>query len=546
MNVLFANPWGFLALFGLPVVLAIHLLQRTARRVETSTLFLLAHLAAESSRGRQIERLRNSLPLWLQLLAVLLSTWLLIQPRFLRHDSEQTIVAVLDSSVSVTVFREPLLTALRKTLARYENSAARTRWVLLASDPEAPTLYSGERIDDLTLAARKWQPRLGQHDPASALREALALARGGTVIYFSDHRVPVPKGVGLVAVGAPVDNVGFAGASAGAKVWKALIANPSGRPQRRDLRVNGQPRPEIELAAGEVREISGPFPADGRVQLHLSPDAFTLDDALPVVRPQPQPLALQLPPDAPDFFRRFQALIEAQGPGGERLTLVVYQPFQPVIPTGNAIVFSSEPGPPGKPVVASVVAASDELTSGLQWNGLQCRDNLEIPTREGDQPLLWAGERVLIFVRQTDAGRQLIVNFSLRDSNAERWPAFVILLHRFAEQIRAQGSAVETINAELGQRLGTDRRAPFTPGFFDLGQIKGAAHFADVREADFTSAATLTELADDPRAVSLEHRRPDPFASIWILLLGGILLANWWYTSRRITAPADYLQEAVP
>src|ERR1043166_9797967 len=108
----FANPWGLPALVGVPVILAIHFLQRESRRVVVSTLFLLEQMTPVSARGRRIERLRNSVPLWLQIFAVMLIAWLLAEPRWLRRDSAQSIVIVLDSSVSMSVFRD----AMNKTL----------------------------------------------------------------------------------------------------------------------------------------------------------------------------------------------------------------------------------------------------------------------------------------------------------------------------------------------------------------------------------------------------------------------------------------------
>ncbi|MEZ7956525.1 MAG: hypothetical protein QMC23_07575 [Rubritalea sp.] len=48
----------------------------------------------------------NSIPLWLQLLIVLLITWLLVQPRFVKSNSTQRIAIVLDSSASMSVFTE--------------------------------------------------------------------------------------------------------------------------------------------------------------------------------------------------------------------------------------------------------------------------------------------------------------------------------------------------------------------------------------------------------------------------------------------------------
>ena len=51
MSALFANPWGLLALTGVPVVLAIHLLQRRRREVPVSTLFLLDAATIEAATG---------------------------------------------------------------------------------------------------------------------------------------------------------------------------------------------------------------------------------------------------------------------------------------------------------------------------------------------------------------------------------------------------------------------------------------------------------------------------------------------------------------
>ena len=59
----FGNPLGFLALLGIPAVLAIHFLQRRSRQAVVSTLFLLQQLQRESEGGSRFERLRPSIPL---------------------------------------------------------------------------------------------------------------------------------------------------------------------------------------------------------------------------------------------------------------------------------------------------------------------------------------------------------------------------------------------------------------------------------------------------------------------------------------------------
>jgi hypothetical protein len=78
-------------------------------------------------------------------------------------------------------------------------------------------------------------------------------------------------------------------------------------------------------------------------------------------------------------------------------------------------------------------------------------------------------------------------------------------------------------------------RAPTRPGRFQARQgdrlvIGGAAHFADVREADLRDAASFDGLGDAVHAEAVRHSRPDPLAPLWLLALGGLLLANWRLT----------------
>ena len=126
MGVMLGQPWGLLALLGLPAVLAIHLLQRRAVVIPVSTLFLLEALPRESDAGRRVERLRGSLPLGLQLLGVLILTWLLTDPQWLEKNSVQRIAVVLDSSASMSVAKPVVLTDLPRDLARLASATTQS------------------------------------------------------------------------------------------------------------------------------------------------------------------------------------------------------------------------------------------------------------------------------------------------------------------------------------------------------------------------------------------------------------------------------------
>ena len=126
MPVAFANPWGLLALLGLPAVLAIHFLQRRTRTIRVSTLFLLEHRRDQSRAGRRFDRLRSSIPLWLQLLMVLLLAAHLSQPRVPVAGSVRRVAVVLDGSASMRVFKTELGRRLTNLLAEQAPLARRT------------------------------------------------------------------------------------------------------------------------------------------------------------------------------------------------------------------------------------------------------------------------------------------------------------------------------------------------------------------------------------------------------------------------------------
>ncbi len=129
----------------------------------------------------------------------------------------------------------------------------------------------------------------------------------------------------------------------------------------------------------------------------------------------------------------------------------VFSPGAP--PIAHAILFAppvadSQTYLPGEPL-----AENHPLTSGLVWNGLLCKQTKAIPPMDGDQALVWQGDRPLIFLRGDGAGRSLVVNFDVRQSNADRLPAFVVLLNRFLETVRAEKTAFERLNVETNQLL---------------------------------------------------------------------------------------------
>ena len=580
MNMIIGNPAGWWALLGVPAILLIHCLQSRARRFPSSTLFLLEHVAPESREGRVFERLRSSRQLWLQLLAVCLLTWLLVEPRWQRSDSFQRVVVVVDSSLSMRAFQSGLAPAVSRALHPLARAAATTEWRLLESDADAATLYVGNEVGVLLERLAAWLPSRGTHDPAEALRVARSLAGpDGTLIFVSDRELRRdPAGVYQLAIGRAFAQCGFAGmrvhaAPGGDDRWEVLVRNFSGVPADRTWRVvvDSQvvSKSRVSLPPGAARRLQGTFPPGAdRIVLALEPDGFVVDDICPLQRPVPKPLRVSNAVDgsALDLAEKFLATLPAVAPvrrsQSPDLELLSYDPG--VIPdtTGSRIAFPREVDFTVVDASGLIVSEEHPLTDGLTWQGLLCAPVGPMEVTDRDQVLLWQGTTPILMERRQGPHRHLVIGFDVVGSNADRTPAFVLLLHRFAESVReakpapaagtvdcdsalavAMPEATRPVDLEVEPAIGGDVRTrslpqasavrtPVTPSFFTIRQdgevfFRGAATFADPRESDFTAAASFSNVEDRGNLLQREHSRPDALVPVWLACLLGAVLLSW-------------------
>lgn len=596
MNVFFTHPAALWALAGIPAVVAIHFLQRRSRRQTITTLFLLQQMRRQSETGNRFERLRLSIPFWLQLLMVLLFAWLLAGPRWLRKDAVQRIAIVLDNSASMQAFRQAAEAGVARTLSTLTGPMEHAELTLWSSDSEAATLYHGSSAAELRAALRQWAPDLGLHDLTPALRAARALAGAtGTVVLITDH-VPaqaLPFNAQALSVGQETANVGWAGVAVEQKdqqwFWRALVRNYSHDPQVRQWRAGRGNKvsawSNLTLGPGETRSLSGPFveDADGaQLMLSLSPDALALDDQMPVLIPRAKVLALQLPKGAShaaqelaDLFGRFADCSEAAA--GERadVRILTWPPSVALTDDIATCAFASKGAENAPYLQGQIIAEDHPLVQGLNWQSLLAREGMVIPRDRRDRVLLWQGERPLMSLRTCEGGiEQLFCHFDLATSNARKLPALAVLLHRFLERVRQNKVAAESVNVELHQRLRVAYqfggpplsfsqasgaraiplaqahllRAPGMPGFFEVRQgekllLSGAAHFGDTREADLSGAKPFDELGQLAASRQEVTHEVDANWRLWLLLLLGALLASWWFATgqREAEKPAASL-----
>ncbi len=548
MNLFFLNPWGLLALLGIPTLLVIHLLRRKSRTVTASTLFLVSDVLKSREGGRRLQTLRNTLPLWVQLAAVTVLALVLAGPRWVSPTSSLKVAVVLDDSASMAAFREEALLAIDQVLTSAAGVAGNVEFRVLGTD--ATPLVTGSSASDVReQLAKDWNPSRGDHDFSEALTLARRLAGAqGAVVLITDHPpedAELPEGVDWMASGRPTDNAAFLSGTVEGNQWTAILRDFSKEPKSAILwRVGGaESWTETPLSKDGIAEISGGFPPDSaNLTLELPSDALPIDNVLPLVIPVQKPLGIQAAPG--ELFDRLMRMAEPVATGVQDLVLSEYDPLDPAWPKGSAILFVKDPAKslsllPGEPV-----AENDPLMDGLDWRGLLARDSLKAPTRETDIVLLWQGQRPLIFIRPNDAAPQLVFNFDVAASNATRLPAFALLIHRFLEGRRKEKSAYAAANVAVGERLpnpgDAPTHAPNTPQLFSHRDkdgkplFDGAAQFGDPRESDLRNAAS----GQSPASV-FEARRTTNAEGGFLDVLGAFLFAalmlwNWWLTG---TAP---------
>jgi hypothetical protein len=411
----------------------------------------------------------------LQLLAVILAAWVLGEPRWIRAESAQTVVVVLDASASMDAFRTPALAAAERELALAEGLAARTTWVIMTTNPRQPALYRGVAREAAGAALVRWQPELGRHDPGPALRLARTLAgTAGRTLFITDARAKAPEDQRTAGVGHAIDNVGFAGATVGREedgyVWRALVKNHATTPQRRQWQLEtagARSAPQsIELAAGALTEISARLPEGiDRATVVLADDGFAMDNRLPLIVPRSKPLTVSVEgtDDAAEFFRKLAGAVDgvtlavANAPATLRVARLAAAEVARE-PRGG-IFWPPPDGRAQAPLLTDPVTPErDPLVAALNWQGWFGAGPYGFSAAPGDTTLLWHGRWPLVFLRSTVSEgaapstrtHKLMLAFDWATSNASRLPATVLLARRFIEAERDAQRAPYAANFDCG------------------------------------------------------------------------------------------------
>jgi len=218
----FANPWGLIALASLPVIAAIHLYHRRYPKLEIAGLHLWGADVETRSPGRRRDRLPITSTLLLELLAALLLSLVLSQPRWNDSSTVEHWVVVLDNSASMSArlengraLRDLAADELEKELAALPRKAV----VSLIVTGRRPVLIAGPAVewDEAQAALAEWRPALPRHDFQPAWDLAAQLADTTGKLLFLTDRLPdgdvtTPEQLRVVSVGRGLENVAITAA----------------------------------------------------------------------------------------------------------------------------------------------------------------------------------------------------------------------------------------------------------------------------------------------------------------------------------------------
>ncbi len=578
MGLSVAHPVAFWGLLGLPLVVLIHFLQSRERKENVSTLFLLDMLPEETRKGAVFTRLLAGPQLWFQLMTVLLLTLILARPMWLRSESVQTVALVIDVSASMRAFRDETQTGVTRLFQRLEGTAGTTEWLILPSDMTQPRIYRGTDPAEALLRIQALDLNAGPHPVRPALIQARRLiGEEGGLVFVTDHPLDsLPADAVALGVGSPKPNHGIAGIRLrkrdnGDWDWEAVLTQASPRASSTSLtvRVDGQElsTSQIQLLPEGLSQATGRLPS-GSVQglLQLGEDAFDLDNLYPFILPQhPQlPVSLDLPTDMAAWAKKVLRTVEGANPvpmGAE----VGWREIGNVIPLPSTPheILQRTGGPSGK--YQRPVAVSHPLTEDLVWANLVVipRERVRI---SGETVLIWMGDIPLVSLLGDSMQSRLLLNFDLKDSNADRHPGMVMLLHRFLSGLRDRQAETRTENLGTAQRIeefptfGTEwitrfrhpegeettssasappKHAPDTPGWWTVGRaeldtplLRAGVAFRHPEESDFRKAITRPLPGQWVAGRRERNSEQDVLRPLWFLLLTGCLVGAWWAGSR--------------
>lgn len=483
----FANPWGLAGLLSLPVIAAIHLFQRRFPPLLVAGAHLWGAPTRVTVAGRRRDRLPITATLLLELLAGLIFSLALAQPRFGELADVAHLVVVLDDSASMSArpaegprFRDAAMARLEERLTSLERDS---RVTLIRSGIQ-PTLLGSRAIpwDEARAALADWRPIGPQHSFHPAWDEAARIVGDEGQFLFLTDRLPeddvdLPRGMEIISVGRRLPNAAISTArwtidpASGEGQLFVRVANLASAGMRVLLtaEAGGQTvlQRSLDVPGGGALPLEAAVPGGlGRltVRISASDDGLEVDDAVVLIEPKIRlvTVAVLFPPDAVETRltqRVLSAVRDVQFGSPDEADLVIGPAAEPPRLGDEAWWFGIGPLNPS-PVIRNqardllgpyVIERQHPLMDGIVlggvvWGGVQPTD-LEL------RPLISAGRTPLLGEAIGLAANAFVMNIDLSRSNIGESPDWPILLTNLVESRRDRLPGLRLWNYRLNETV---------------------------------------------------------------------------------------------
>ena len=480
----FANPAGlWLVLLALPV-LALHVLRprRTTRAV--SSTFLWRQVAEPVSAAAPWQRLRPSVLLLLQLLAVALLAGAVARPvRSTEAELARHTVFVIDTSGSMAaVDGSPDRVAAARDRARELRRRLPAGGVasIVEAGERAQVLLSasgdGGAFDD---ALAPLEASAGSPDWASAFTLAASLETPDAplgVVLLSDGRIDAsdvaqaPAGTRYERIGDRATNRAITrlaveprGSGLAALV---TVRNTGGGDATQVLRVDVDGRTEarfdLDLPAGAVVDRTVELPVGDRVEAFLEgEDLLDADDHLRAVAGRRQPLRVLVAGPENVFLDQLLAAIpgvtverDDAGAPADGFDLAIYdQVAVPDAPTTPVLAVAPPGGGLGiaaatqvERPVPTLVRNDVDLLQGIDLSGVAIATAQRLEPRPGDEVLVAAEQTPLLVRGERDGLPFAYLGFALGESDLGLQVGFPVLGDRLLSELAGTALAPGSLN----------------------------------------------------------------------------------------------------
>lgn len=494
----FANPWGLLGLLSLPVITAIHLFQRRFPPLLVAGTHLWGAETRVQMAGRRRDRLPVTASLLLELLAGLIFSLALAQPRFGELGSVAHLVVVLDDSASMSgqpasepSFRRRAIAVIQERLEALERDA---RVTLIRSGVQ-PTLLGQQAMNwnEAETVLADWHPQAPGHDFSPAWDEAARIVGDDGAFLFVTDRIDdrtstLPLGMDVVSVGQRLINVAISSArwdfdsQSGSGRLFVRLSNYSSSPTTVTLTAssNGQEllTQPVSLPARGTAPLEASIPGGvGRLTVRVAApqDGLVVDDTVTLVEPKVRLLtvAVTLPEETPALRvtdRALAAVPDVQRGDVAAAHLLIGPASEPPPERPGLWWFGIGPLNPS-PVIRKQARdllgpyliekqhplLSSIVLGGVVWGGVQPTD---LPLR----PLISSGRVPLLGQRLDTTATAYLMNIDFARSNLGESPDWPILMTNLLELRRDELPGLRLWNYHVNELIvfrapPTDERA---------------------------------------------------------------------------------------